>query len=58
MGLYIGVVNIGVVNIGVVNIGVVNIGLLKPKGARRPVDLDNDTDTNGWLNSVLWNINP
>ena len=53
MGLYIGVVNIGVVNIGVVNIGV-----LKPKGARRPIDVDNDTDTNGWLNSVLWNINP
>ena len=53
MGLYI-----GVVNIGVVNIGVVNIGLLKPKGARRPNDVDNVTDTNDWVNSVLWNINP
>ena len=29
----------------------------KAKGARRPNDVDNDTDTNGWVNSVLWNIN-
>jgi len=29
----------------------------KAKGARRPNDVDNVTDTNDWVNSVLWNIN-
>ncbi len=38
--------NIGVLNIGVLNIGVLNIGVLKAKGARRPIDVDNDADTN------------
>ena len=40
------------------NIGVLNIRVLKAKGARRPIDVDNNTDTNGCVNSVLWNINP
>ena len=33
-----------------------NMGL-EAKGACRPDDIDNNTDTNGCVNSVLWNIN-